>query len=1054
MTMVALAGWLSPAAHAQTFNQELVTEVAMNANVTGSATAAPNDLASFSEAVGDSLGGVFDFVGNLTAGTTIVQGTAGSDPRRMVRLTFTRPLQNFNNGATYTASSGSRGITTQTNPMDYGFAIGPVTDAEPTPAPLPNLNVTRLGFVAMSRTNAAGETAFPLDLRVTATLSNGLTQTATGALSGTRGQNVFFGFTAPTGSSIANISLQAFVSGTETPVIARIGLDDIVTIIEDTGPLVPGPSLTQITPENAFVAPGTTFNFGASSAADIEASNLSVVVNGVDAASQLVLGGTPTERIISITDLEANSTYEAVVTITNSTGIATRTYRFTTVEPLPTITEITPNGSYMTASGIFRFQVQSALTQLEPSNITVTLNGANVASNLTFQGGNQSKTVSISGLVPNTLYRAEVAATVATDKTTRRQFHFHTLGEPLTISDTRGFSDDTIYPMGAISAFVDGYSRWEPHDATANVAEIVDTGEPDYGKILRRIQGGGNRADYLYFPPLADGVLKVSFDVRVSNPNHRTLDVCVQPDSGNNQLMAGFIQFGRTAGKLSYFDNTNYIDIQGFELDTEWHRYELVHYYTGPNARTYDLYIDGNLISNIPWRNQTPLTLARIRFQAIARDVPLDETGHSWADIDNVKVTALPLRPAPLAAPVTVTELGQGVVYRKYTFTNLFASNQNIHVTEVNLEDPSVGIRFPYSGATRRTVPTHAANVPGAVAAVNGQFYNTAGSIQHLKVDGTLVNPTNAAHEQQALTDDGFGTRHSIKLVPRPGAGWDSLADRNIMATGPHLFQNGNKASLSESDSLYGRHPRTLAAWTYDNRLLLIVIDGRSGASAGMSYPEMQDYINTLGWIKNCTNYDGGGSSTMWTNGTVVNVPSDGSPRAVTNAIAVTAAPVAIPAAPTGIVAVEGEERFTLHWQVSSGATSYEVRRATSAEGPYVVLGNTTDPYFTDTTVEEGTDYFYVIVAKNSAGESVGSDPLATGVSDVIVVPSVLTSITGANFQITFDSRTGSKYQLERSTTLMGTWEKVGTPLNGTGGSLSFSEAVTPTNTFYRIRVE
>lgn len=1039
-----------------TFTQPLVTSVAPAANVMGSATVPPDDLAAFSSAVPGSLGGVFDFTPTLSTGTTVVSGTAGTSPTRNVRLTFTRALQNFTNNTSYTTSSGTRGITTQSTPGNYGFTIGEVLDTATTPAPISGLHVTRVGFVVLSRVNLAGETVYPLDLRVTATLSNGITRTAIGSLSDTKGQNVFFGFTADPHTAITRIGLEAFVPGTTTPVSARLLMDDIVTIVEDIGALTPGPSLSQITAEDTYLAPGGTFDFGASSTSPINAENVTITINGVDAADKFVLGGTPTARIISISGLDADSYYQAVVKVSNASGVATRNFHFTTLEPLPTFTDITPDGSYLTASGVFRFQVKSTTTTLSSSNIAVVLNGADAASQLTFQGTASDKTVTISGLTPNTIHRADVTVTAGPARTATRRYHFHTLGEPLAFSNTHGFSDDSIYPIGPITPFIDSLSRWEPHAATTNVAEIIDSGEPSHGKIFRRTQGGGTRADFLYFPPLADGMLKVSFDARVSDATHRTLDICTQPDSTNTTLMGGFIQFGRVSGKLTYFDNVSYNVIEGFTLDTNWHHYELVHHYTGPKARTYDLHADGNLIANIPWRNQMPLTLARLRFQTIARDVPLDETGlHSTADIDNVTVTALPLRPAPIAAPVTVTELGQGVVYRKYTHTNLFSSKQNVYVTDINLDDPAVAVKFPYSGATKRTVPTHASNVPGAVAAVNGQFFNTAGSIQHLKVGGTLVNPTNAAHDQEAITDDGLGTRYSVRLVPKPALDWGSLPDATVVASGPHIFQDGNKAALDPGDSIFGRNPRTIAAWTYDNHLLLVVIDGRTSASAGMSFPELQEYVDHLGWIKNATNFDGGGSSTMWTNGSVVNVPSDGSLRQVTNAIAVTAAPVAIPAAPVGVIAVEGEGQFTLHWQHSSGATSYEVRRSTTAGGPYTVIGNPVDPYFTDTTAVSGTDYFYVIIAKNSAGVSLGSTPLSTGTSGAWVVPSVAITTSGGNVQLTFDSIAGRKYQLERSTTLkVGEWEDVGPSRNGTGAAISIPQTLSPTNTFYRIRIE
>jgi hypothetical protein len=84
-------------------------------------------------------------------------------------------------------------------------------------------------------------------------------------------------------------------------------------------------------------------------------------------------------------------------------------------------------------------------------------------------------------------------------------------------------------------------------------------------------------------------------------------------------------------------------------------------------------------------------------------------------------------------------------------------------------------------------------------------------------------------------------------------------------------------------DSSGARHPRT-AIGLNSTYVFFLVVDGRqSGWSIGMTIDELAEFFkNTLGATWAC-NQDGGGSSTMWINGTVVNSPSDGSQRAVAN---------------------------------------------------------------------------------------------------------------------------------------------------------------------------
>jgi hypothetical protein len=85
--------------------------------------------------------------------------------------------------------------------------------------------------------------------------------------------------------------------------------------------------------------------------------------------------------------------------------------------------------------------------------------------------------------------------------------------------------------------------------------------------------------------------------------------------------------------------------------------------------------------------------------------------------------------------------------------------------------------------------------------------------------------------------------------------------------------------------------------------------------------------------------------------------------------------PIVAPAAPAAVLAAPGDGAVPLRWQSSFGATSYTVKRATTSGGPYtpVASGLTTCSY-TDKTVANGTTYYYVVTATNSAGTS-GNSP-------------------------------------------------------------------------------
>jgi subtilisin family serine protease len=133
--------------------------------------------------------------------------------------------------------------------------------------------------------------------------------------------------------------------------------------------------------------------------------------------------------------------------------------------------------------------------------------------------------------------------------------------------------------------------------------------------------------------------------------------------------------------------------------------------------------------------------------------------------------------------------------------------------------------------------------------------------------------------------------------------------------------------------------------------------------------------------------------------------------------------PPTIPLAPTGLSATPGINQVGLSWNSSSGATSYNVMRALVSGGPYNVIGTPTSTTYTDIAGMNGTTYFYVVSAVNSAGVSpnsneVSADPLAP--PPVPEAPSGLTDQTVSKSQINLawndNSSAEESFKIERST--------------------------------------
>jgi hypothetical protein len=104
---------------------------------------------------------------------------------------------------------------------------------------------------------------------------------------------------------------------------------------------------------------------------------------------------------------------------------------------------------------------------------------------------------------------------------------------------------------------------------------------------------------------------------------------------------------------------------------------------------------------------------------------------------------------------------------------------------------------------------------------------------------------------------------------------------------------------------------------------------------------------------------------------------------------------VTVPPTPTGLAAAAGDQQVVLNWNASAGAASYHLKRGTISGGPYTQVAAPSGTTDTDTGLNDGTTYYYVVSAVNSAGESgnsgqVSATPVSSSAS-VHVTVDVLT---------------------------------------------------------------
>ncbi|MER7715576.1 phosphodiester glycosidase family protein [Streptomyces flaveolus] len=137
-----------------------------------------------------------------------------------------------------------------------------------------------------------------------------------------------------------------------------------------------------------------------------------------------------------------------------------------------------------------------------------------------------------------------------------------------------------------------------------------------------------------------------------------------------------------------------------------------------------------------------------------------------------------------------------------------------------------------------------------------------------------LARPGAHVTTRTTLLDD-----RGKRVSPSPGT--------DIVNAGPELVRDGRLHVTPATDGMvhpgdpswyYGwvhkRNPRTLAGVDAAGRTVLITSDGRSAEALGLSIVESAEVAKSLG-LRDAVNLDGGGSTTMVTDGKVLNAPSD-----------------------------------------------------------------------------------------------------------------------------------------------------------------------------------
>lgn len=259
-----------------------------------------------------------------------------------------------------------------------------------------------------------------------------------------------------------------------------------------------------------------------------------------------------------------------------------------------------------------------------------------------------------------------------------------------------------------------------------------------------------------------------------------------------------------------------------------------------------------------------------------------------------------------MTQPLEAVELYDGLAYGEQTVKNDEGKNVNTFVITVDVSDESsltvaTGVPNDVDTLTAGLVQTTSGqalaaqkNGKNVLAAVNADFFHMGDdtAIQPCSItikDGVKLTDYYTENETRSFF---FGMKEDGTAVIGDKTVFDEVEADLVQAVGggPWLVKEGEVQEKWSSDT--ASHPRTAVGIKEDGSVLLVVADGRTTASAGMTYMELANYMKDLGAVE-ALNLDGGGSSAEVVKNPetyaleVKNSPSGGSERPVGNTLLV-----------------------------------------------------------------------------------------------------------------------------------------------------------------------
>lgn len=210
------------------------------------------------------------------------------------------------------------------------------------------------------------------------------------------------------------------------------------------------------------------------------------------------------------------------------------------------------------------------------------------------------------------------------------------------------------------------------------------------------------------------------------------------------------------------------------------------------------------------------------------------------------------------------------------TLTEYREEDTSIYVADIVLSSPEyLKTAFAQNSYGKNVTEKTSEIAEGvnAMLAINGDYYGAQEKGYVLR-NGTLYrSEAEEGQEDLVIYEDG-----SFEIISEESVTAEELLEQGaqeLLSFGPALIENGTIAVTEEDEvgKAMASNPRTAIGIIDNLHYVFVVSDGRTEESEGLSLLELAEFMDGLG-VETAYNLDGGGSSTMYFNGEVINTPT------------------------------------------------------------------------------------------------------------------------------------------------------------------------------------